>query len=392
MRCLLNNEWRNKLEPAIKYRLIKTEKHTGARLGEIITPHGTFPTPIFMPVGTQATVKAMSPEELNDLGADIILANTYHLWERPGEDIVKEAGGLHKFMNWNKGILTDSGGFQVFSLAKLRDITEEGVHFRNELNGAKMFLSPEKAIQIENDLGPDIMMSFDECPPYFESYEYVKHSVERTSRWAERGLKAHQNPDTQGLFGIVQGAGFEDLRRQSASDLVSLDFPGYSIGGLSVGESKDEMNRVLEFTTPMLPENKPRYLMGVGSPDSLIDGVIRGVDMFDCVLPTRIARNGTCMTSHGRLVVKNAKYARDFTPLDDNCTCYTCRNYTRAYVRHLLKTDETFGLRLTSIHNVHFLVHLMQDVRQAILDDSLLEFRQSFFDEYGYTENPTKNF
>ncbi|AEV95008.1 tRNA guanosine(34) transglycosylase Tgt [Pediococcus claussenii] len=380
------------MEPAIKYRLIKTEKHTGARLGEIITPHGTFPTPIFMPVGTQATVKAMSPEELNDLGADIILANTYHLWERPGEDIVKEAGGLHKFMNWNKGILTDSGGFQVFSLAKLRDITEEGVHFRNELNGAKMFLSPEKAIQIENDLGPDIMMSFDECPPYFESYEYVKHSVERTSRWAERGLKAHQNPDTQGLFGIVQGAGFEDLRRQSASDLVSLDFPGYSIGGLSVGESKDEMNRVLEFTTPMLPENKPRYLMGVGSPDSLIDGVIRGVDMFDCVLPTRIARNGTCMTSHGRLVVKNAKYARDFTPLDDNCTCYTCRNYTRAYVRHLLKTDETFGLRLTSIHNVHFLVHLMQDVRQAILDDSLLEFRQSFFDEYGYTENPTKNF
>lgn len=392
MQCLLNNEWRNKLEPAIKYRLIKTEKHTGARLGEIITPHGTFPTPIFMPVGTQATVKAMSPEELNDLGADIILANTYHLWERPGEDIVKEAGGLHKFMNWDKGILTDSGGFQVFSLAKLRDITEEGVHFRNELNGAKMFLSPEKAIQIENDLGPDIMMSFDECPPYFESYEYVKHSVERTSRWAERGLKAHQNPDTQGLFGIVQGAGFEDLRRQSASDLVSLDFPGYSIGGLSVGESKDEMNRVLEFTTPMLPENKPRYLMGVGSPDSLIDGVIRGVDMFDCVLPTRIARNGTCMTSHGRLVVKNAKYARDFTPLDDNCTCYTCRNYTRAYVRHLLKTDETFGLRLTSIHNVHFLVHLMQDVRQAILDDSLLEFRQSFFDEYGYTENPTKNF
>ncbi|GEP19437.1 tRNA guanosine(34) transglycosylase Tgt [Pediococcus argentinicus] len=380
------------MEPAIKYRLIKTEKHTGARLGEVITPHGTFPTPIFMPVGTQATVKAMSPEELDDLGADIILANTYHLWERPGEDIVKEAGGLHKFMNWNKGILTDSGGFQVFSLAKLRDISEEGVRFRNEMNGSKMFLSPEKAMQIENDLGPDIMMSFDECPPYFESYDYVKHSVERTSRWAERGLKAHRNPDTQGLFGIVQGAGFEDLRRQSAADLVSMDFPGYSIGGLSVGESKAEMNRVLDFTTPLIPENKPRYLMGVGSPDSLIDGVIRGIDMFDCVLPTRIARNGTCMTSHGRLVVKNAKYARDFTPLDDNCTCYACRNYTRAYIRHLLKTDETFGLRLTSIHNVHFLVHLMKDVRQAIMDDNLLEFRQNFFDEYGYTENPTKNF
>ena len=380
------------MEPAIKYRLIKKDKHTGARLGEIITPHGTFPTPIFMPVGTQATVKAMSPEELEDLGADIILSNTYHLWVRPGEDVVKEAGGLHQFMNWHKGILTDSGGFQVFSLAKLRDITEEGVHFRNEINGAKMFLSPEKAIQIENDLGPDIMMSLDECPPFFESYDYVKHSVARTSRWAERGLKAHRNPGTQGLFGIIQGAGFEDLRRQSAHDLVSMDFPGYSIGGLSVGESKAEMNRVLEFTTPLIPENKPRYLMGVGSPDALIDGVIRGVDMFDCVLPTRIARNGTCMTSHGRLVVKNAKYARDFTPIDDQCHCYTCRNFTRAYVRHLLKTDETFGLRLTSIHNVYFLVHLMKDVRQAIMDDNLLEFRQNFFDGYGYGKENSKNF
>lgn len=255
-----------------------------------------------------------------------------------------------------------------------------------------MFLSPEKAIQIENDLGPDIMMSFDECPPYFESYDYVKHSVERTSRWAERGLKAHRNPETQGLFGIIQGAGFEDLRRQSAKDLVSMDFPGYSIGGLSVGESKEEMNRVLDFTTQLIPENKPRYLMGVGSPDALIDGVLRGVDMFDCVLPTRIARNGTCMTSHGRLVVKNAKYARDFTPIDDNCQCYTCRNYTRAYIRHLIKTDETFGLRLTSIHNVYFLVHLMKDVRQAIMDDNLLEFRQNFFEEYGYNKENSKNF
>lgn len=380
------------MEPAIKYHLIKKDKHTGARLGEIETPHGTFKTPIFMPVGTQATVKAMSPEELEDIGADIILSNTYHLWVRPGEDIVKEAGGLHKFMNWKKGILTDSGGFQVFSLAKLRDITEEGVHFRNEISGAKMFLSPEKAIQIENDLGPDIMMSFDECPPFFESYDYVKHSVERTSRWAERGLKAHRNPDWQALFGIVQGAGFKALREQSAKDLVSLDFPGYSIGGLSVGESKDEMNRVLEFTTPMLPEHKPRYLMGVGSPDSLIDGVIRGVDMFDCVLPTRIARNGTCMTSHGRLVVKNAKYARDFTPIDDNCGCYTCRNFTRAYVRHLMKTDETFGLRLTSIHNTYFLVHLMKQIRQAIEDDNLLEFREAFFEEYGYNKPHAKNF
>lgn len=378
-------------EPAIKYRLIKTDKHTGARLGEIITPHGTFPTPMFMPVGTLASVKAMAPEELDEMGANIILSNTYHLWLRPGEDLVEQAGGLHKFMNWDKGILTDSGGFQVFSLAELRNIKEEGVYFRNHLNGDKLFLSPEKAIHIENALGADIMMSFDECPPFFESYDYIKKSVERTSRWAERGLKAHKNPDRQGLFGIVQGGGYKDLRQQSARDLVSMDFPGYSIGGLSVGESKEEMNRVLDFTTPMLPENKPRYLMGVGSPDALIDGVIRGVDMFDCVLPTRIARNGTCMTSQGRLVVKNKKYERDFSPIDPKCNCYTCRNYTRAYVRHLIHADETFGLRLTSYHNLYFLLNLMKDVRQAIMDDNLLEFREAFFEEYGYN-NSKRNF
>lgn len=380
------------VEPAIKYHLIKKEKHTGARLGEIVTPHGTFPTPIFMPVGTQATVKAMSPEELDELGADIILSNTYHLWLRPGEDLVREAGGLHKFMNWHKGILTDSGGFQVFSLAELRNITEEGVHFKNHLNGHQMFLSPEKAIQIENALGADIMMSLDECPPFFESYDYIKNSIERTSRWAERGLKAHQNPDTQALFGIVQGGGYQDLRKQSARDLVSMDFPGYSIGGLSVGESKDEMNHVLDFTTFLLPENKPRYLMGVGSPDSLIDGVIRGIDMFDCVLPTRIARNGTCMTSHGRLVIKNARYAHDFGPIDDQCNCYVCRNYSRAYVRHLLKVGETLGVRLTSYHNLYFLTHLMQKIRRSIMDDCLLEFRESFFEEYGLNTNNPKNF
>lgn len=380
------------MQPAISYRLIKKEKHTGARLGEITTPHGTFKTPMFMPVGTQATVKTLAPEELEQMGSTIILANTYHLWLRPGEDIVKEAGGLHKFMNWHKGILTDSGGFQVFSLAKNRDITEEGVTFKNEINGSKMFLSPEKAIQIENDLGPDIMMSLDECPPFFESYDYVKKSVERTSRWAERGLKAHRNPDWQGLFGIVQGAGFEDLRKQSARDLVSLDFPGYSIGGLSVGESKQEMNRILESTSPLLPENKPRYLMGVGATDSLIDGVIRGIDMFDCVLPTRIARNGTVMTSHGRLVVKNAKYARDFTPLDDHCDCYTCRNYTRAYIRHLMKTDESFGMRLCSYHNLYYLIHLMKRVQQAIMDDNLLNLRAEVFEQYGYNKPNPKNF
>lgn len=379
-------------EPAISYRLIKKEKHTGARLGEIITPHGTFPTPMFMPVGTLATVKTMSPEELKEMSAGIILSNTYHLWLRPGEDLVAEAGGLHKFMNWDQPILTDSGGFQVFSLADMRNIVEEGVHFKNHLNGSKMFLSPEKAIDIQNKLGSDIMMSFDECPPFDESYDYVKKSVERTSRWAERGLKAHANPATQGLFGIIQGAGFEDLRRQSAKDLVSMDFPGYSIGGLSVGEPKEEMNRVLEFTTPLIPENKPRYLMGVGAADSLIDGVIRGVDMFDCVLPTRIARNGTCMTSSGRLVVKNAKFAHDFRPLDEKCGCYTCRNYTRAYIRHLIHCDETFGIRLTSYHNLYFLINLMKQVRQAIMDDNLLEFRQAFFEEYGFNKQNAKSF
>ncbi|MEC6749037.1 tRNA guanosine(34) transglycosylase Tgt [Marinilactibacillus sp. XAAS-LB27] len=380
------------IDHPIKYHLEKKEKHTGARLGKIETPHGTFETPMFMPVGTLASVKTIAPEELEEMGAGIILSNTYHLWLRPGEDIVEEAGGLHEFMQWDKGILTDSGGFQVFSLSDMRDIKEEGVHFRSHLDGSKLFLSPEKAIQIQNSLGSDIMMSFDECPPFDESYDYVKKSVERTSRWAERGLEAHKNYDRQGLFGIVQGAGFEDLRKQSAKDLVSMDFSGYSIGGLSVGEPKKEMYRVLDFTTPLLPEDKPRYLMGVGTPDALIEGVMRGVDMFDCVLPTRIARNGTTMTSKGRVVIKNAQYARDFGPLDDKCNCYTCRNYSRAYIRHLIKSDETFGLRLTSYHNLYFLLDLMKNVRQAIREDNLLEFKEAFFEEYGYNKPDAKNF
>lgn len=379
-------------EPAITYRLIKEEKHTRARLGEITTPHGTFQTPMFMPVGTLATVKTMTPEELKEMGSQIILSNTYHLWLRPGAELIEEAGGLHKFMNWDQGILTDSGGFQVFSLAKNRKITEEGVHFRNHLNGSKMFLSPEKAIDIENKLGADIIMSFDECPPFDESYDYIKASVERTSRWAERGLKAHKKADTQGLFGIIQGGGNKDLRLQSAHDLLAMDFPGYSIGGLSVGETKEEMNAVLDYITPVIPAHKPRYLMGVGAPDSLIDGVIRGVDMFDCVLPTRIARNGTCMTSQGRLVVKNSKYERDFRPLDEKCDCYTCKNYTRAYIRHLFKANELLGMRLTTYHNLHFLHNLMSNVRQAIMDDNLLEFREAFMEEYGYNKENAKLF
>lgn len=379
-------------QPAIRYELLHTCKQTGARLGIVHTPHGSFETPAFMPVGTQATVKTMSPEELKEMNAGIILSNTYHLWLRPGNDIVKEAGGLHKFMNWDRPILTDSGGFQVFSLSQFRKIEEEGVHFRNHLNGDKLFLSPEKAMEIQNDLGSDIMMAFDECPPYPATHEYMLKSVDRTTRWAKRCKEAHARPEDQGLFGIIQGGEYEDLRRRSAEALVELDFPGYAIGGLSVGEPKDIMNRVLEFTTPLMPENKPRYLMGVGSPDSLIDGAIRGIDMFDCVLPTRIARNGTLMTSEGRLVVKNAKYARDFGPIDPNCDCYTCKNYSRAYVRHLIRTEETFGLRLTSYHNLRFLLNLMEQVREAIREDRLGDFREEFFEKYGFNKPDAKNF
>lgn len=377
---------------AITYEFIKACKQTGARLGKVHTPHGTFDTPMFMPVGTLATVKAMSPEELVEMDAQIILSNTYHLWLRPGEDIVKEAGGLHAFMNWKRPILTDSGGFQVFSLSKIREITEEGVHFRHHISGEKLFFSPEKAMQVQNDLGPDIMMVLDECPPYPASYEYMEKSVNRTSRWAERCLRAHKRKDDQALFGIIQGGEYKELRKQSAKDLISLDFPGYAIGGLSVGEPKNIMNEVLEETAPLMPADKPRYLMGVGSPDSLIDGAMRGIDMFDCVLPTRIARNGTCMTSNGRLVVRNAKYKRDFSPIDENCDCYACRNYSRAYIRHLIHTNEIFGFRLTTYHNLYFLLELMKQVRTAISEDRLGDFKEAFFEQYGFNEDNPRNF
>ncbi|MEK3882711.1 tRNA guanosine(34) transglycosylase Tgt [Paenibacillus sp. PL2-23] len=376
---------------AVKYEFIKQCKQSGARLGRVHTPHGVIETPTFMPVGTQATVKTMSPEELKAMDAHIILSNTYHLFLRPGHELVKRAGGLHKFMNWDRPILTDSGGFQVFSLSEMRKISEEGVHFCSHLNGDKLFLSPEVAMEIQNALGPDIMMAFDECPPYPAEYEYIKQSTERTSRWAERCLKAHARPQDQALFAIVQGGMHKDLRIQSARDLTSMDFPGYAIGGLSVGEPKHLMYEVLDYTVPELPADKPRYLMGVGSPDALVEGSIRGIDMFDCVLPTRIARNGTTMTSGGRLVVRNAKYAEDLGPLDPNCSCYTCQNYSRAYIRHLLKADETFGIRLTTYHNLHFLLQLMRDVRQAIREDRLLDFRDAFFESYGLN-NSDKGF
>lgn len=369
---------------AVTYELIKICKQSGARLGVLHTPHGDIETPIFMPVGTQATVKSMTPEELKEIGSQIILSNTYHLYLRPGHELVKKAGGLHEFMHWDKPILTDSGGFQVFSLGPLRKITEEGVEFRSHLDGSKHFLTPEKAMEIQNALGSDIMMAFDECAPYPATKEYVKNSLERTTRWLERCKAAHKNPEKQALFGIIQGGMYKDLREQSAKEITAIDLPGYAIGGLSVGEPKPMMYEVLEYTTPLMPADKPRYLMGVGSPDDLIEGVIRGIDMFDCVLPTRIARNGTAMTSQGKVVVRNASYAEDFTPLDPECDCYTCRNYTKAYIRHLVKTNEILGARLITTHNLHFLLKLMEQIRQAIREDRLLDFREEFFRKYGY--------
>lgn len=377
---------------ALRYELIKTCKQSGARLGRLHTPHGTVDTPVFMPVGTLATVKTMSPEELTEMGSGIILSNTYHLFLRPGHDVVREAGGLHRFMNWDRAILTDSGGFQVFSLSDLREITEEGVSFRSHLNGEPLFLSPEKSMEIQNALGADIIMAFDECPPYPADREYVKNSMDRTHRWLQRCATAHRRKEEQALFGIIQGGMYRDLREESARQITSVDLPGYAIGGLSVGEPKEMMYDALEWTTPLMPKEKPRYLMGVGSPDALVEGVVRGVDMFDCVLPTRIARNGTTMTSRGRVVVRNAKYARDFSPLDPECDCYTCRNYSRAYLRHLIKAEETFGLRLTTYHNLHFLLKLMEKVRQAIREDRLLDFREHFFEEYYGSTRPTRNF
>lgn len=371
----------------IKYQLKKKSSECLARLGEITTPHGSFETPVFMAVGTQATVKTLVKEELEAIGSSIILGNTYHLWNQPGHQIIEKAGGLHSFMNWDYSILTDSGGFQVFSLAKLRDIKEEGVTFKHHKSGASLFLSPELSMQIQNSLGSDIMMAFDECPPYPASYKYMKDSVARTVRWARRCLDAHQKKDTQGLFGIVQGGEYLDLRADCARELVDMDFDGYSIGGLSVGEPKEIQNRVLAHTTPLLPEDKPRYLMGVGSPGMILDAVERGVDMFDCVLPTRIARHGTAMTSSGRVLIKNKQFAEDFSPLDEKCNCYTCRNYTRSYLRHLFKANEMLGQRLLSIHNIQFLIDLTKQIRLAIAEDRFLEYKNQVYEEYGLYDN-----
>ena len=367
---------------AITYELVKKDERTGARAGIIHTPHGSFPTPIFMPVGTQASVKGVSPDELHDLGAGIILSNTYHLFLRPGMDLIREAGGLHKFMHWDGAILTDSGGFQVFSLGDLRKITEEGVTFRSHIDGSKKFLSPEVSMEVQMALGSDIVMAFDECVPYPADYNYAKQSTERTIRWLQRCKDAMTAPN-QGLFGIVQGGMHKELREWSARETTAMDLPGYAVGGLSVGEPKELMYEMLEYSTSLLPQDKPRYLMGVGTPDCLVEGVQRGIDMFDCVYPTRVARNGMAMTWTGRLVMKNAQFTHDHTALEEGCGCYACRNgYTRAYIRHLVRANEIFGLRLLSLHNLYFLQEFMRRMRQAILDDRFTEFRSDFFNHY----------
>lgn len=367
----------------MKYELLK--KSGRARLGRVTLAHGTVDTPVFMPVGTQATVKAMAPEELERIGSQIILSNTYHLYLRPGHDVVREAGGLHRFMNWNHPILTDSGGFQVFSLEGMRKIEEGGVRFQSHIDGSKHYFTPERVMEIEQALGADIAMAFDECAPWPSDKKYVEQALNRTTRWARRCKEAHHRQD-QALFGIVQGGTFADLRRRSAVELMEIDFPGYGIGGLSVGEPKPQMYEMLDVLDPLLPQDRPRYLMGVGSPDCLIEGALRGVDMFDCVLPTRTARMGTLFTRMGKLNIRNACHERDFSPVDPGCSCPLCRNYSRAYLRHLFKAGEILGARLATWHNLQFLADLMAQIRQAIAQDSLLELREEFFRAYGYGE------
>jgi queuine tRNA-ribosyltransferase len=364
--------------PAIDFKLIKTDRDSAARLGSLTTPHGSIDTPVFMPVGTQATVKAMTPEELWATGAQIILANTYHLYIRPGHELVARLGGLHEFMHWDGPILTDSGGFQVFSLGELRKISEEGVRFQSHLDGSYHFISPERAIAIQEALGGDIIMCFDECPPYPAEYDYVRRSAELTGRWARRCKEAKRRDD-QALFGIVQGGMYRDLRERSAMELCALGFDGYALGGLSVGEEKRLMYEVMEYCAPLLPEDKPRYVMGIGAPEDLIEGINSGVDMFDCVMPTRNARNGMLFTATGRINIKNAGYAEDRSPIDGECACYVCKNYSRAYLRHLYRAGEILASRLNTWHNLHYYQALMAGARQAIAEDRFMQFRGEFY-------------
>jgi queuine tRNA-ribosyltransferase len=367
---------------ALTYTLIKKDDKTKARRGVVPTPHGDIQTPVFMPVGTQAAVKAVKPEEISAMGVGILLANTYHLYLRPGHELVREAGGLHKFMNWNGAILTDSGGFQVFSLGPLRKITEEGVTFRSHIDGSRHTLTPENVMQIQTALGSDIIMAFDECAPYPAERDYVKNSLARTTRWLARCKEAHHNTEKQALFGIMQGGMYHDLRKQSAEEIVAMDLPGYAVGGLSVGEPKEIMYDVMDHCLDHLPQDKPRYLMGVGSPDCIFEGVERGIDMFDCVLPTRIARNGSAMTSHGSVSIKNAQYERDFSPLDPECDCYCCKNYSRAYIRHMFKANEIMSSMLLTHHNLYFLIKMMEKIRAAIEEDRFSALKKEFLEKY----------
>ena len=370
----------------VKYELLHKDKSTNARYGTIETNYGKYETPIFMPVGTQATVKTLDYNEIKEIKAGIILSNTYHLWLRPGEDIIDKAGGLHKFMHYDGPILTDSGGFQVFSLARPKDITEEGVTFKSHINGEKLFLTPEKSIEIQNKLDSDIAMSFDECIPYPATYEYCKNSIERTLRWAKRGKDAFNN-ERQSLFGIVQGGEYKDLREYSAKETVKMNFDGYAIGGTSVGEDKETMYKMIDYSIKYLPEDKPRYLMGVGEPFDLFEGVERGVDMFDCVHPTRLARHGHAFTKYGKINLRNAKYKEDFTPIDTSCDCKCCQNYTKAYIRHLLVSQETLGQRLLSVHNLRFLIRIMENIRESIKEDRFLEYKKEFMNNYQVIKN-----
>ncbi len=362
----------------MSFKILCKCSHTRARRGQLTTPHGVVNTPIFMPVGTRGTVKTMSPDDLKELGAEIILGNTYHLFLRPGMEIMAKAGGLHQFMNWDRPILTDSGGFQVFSLSNLRKLKKDGVEFASHIDGSKFFLGPKESMQIQRTLGSDIVMAFDECTPYPCSYEDAKKSLEITTRW-ERISRDQQLGEGQQLFGIVQGSVYEDLRIKSAEELVKIGFEGYAIGGLSVGEPEEEMYKCIDWVAPILPEDRPRYVMGVGTPKQLVEGVARGIDMFDCVIPTRLARHGSAYLSDGSTIpVKAGRYADDFTPIDENCTCYTCRNFTKAYLRHLLNVGEILGMRLVTLHNLHFFLNLMKEVRASLENDTFDQLRQKF--------------
>ena len=370
----------------IEFQILHKDKYTRARVGILKTAHGSFETPVFMPVGTYGCVKSVSPDDLVETGTKIILANTYHLYLRPGHKLIEELGGLHRFMSWSRPILTDSGGFQVFSLARLRKITDEGVLFQSHIDGSKHFIKPEDSIAIQKSLGADIIMAFDECAPYPAEKEYIEKSVQRTTEWAKRCLALMKEKSYQAIFGIVQGGVYMDMREKSAKELVQMGFDGYAIGGLSVGEEKEIRDRIVKETVPLLPENKPIYLMGIGKPEDIIDAVIAGVDMFDCVIPTRNARNGTLFTNEGKIVIKNARYSKDERPIDEKCGCYTCRNFSRAYLRHLFVTKELLVYRLNTIHNLFYYQQLMKKIREAILEDRILEFREEFYKKINQKE------